>query len=158
MKVPILISGQSGVEQGRGGGERTRGSRVLAVTQGLPSPNAHRVPCTVLMVIITMFTEHSPGTRLCFSEVLLFNPPSNPGREVLPFLFTGRLKHMLQVTQLESGQVRFESAADCLASEPALSPSHWAAFLGQGWRGLEGNPGKGNSMGKGVAGKMLDDQ
>lgn len=73
------------------GGDRTRGSRALAVTQGSPFPNAHHVPCTVLMVIITTFIEHSPGTRLCFSEVWLFTPHGKPGRDVLPFLFMGRI-------------------------------------------------------------------
>lgn len=80
---------------------------------------AHCVPCTVLMRIITTFIEHSPGTRLCFLEIL-FNPHSNPGGEVSAFLCTGRLRHMLQVTELESDQARFKSTAASLASEPAL--------------------------------------
>ena len=69
------------------------------------------------MVIITTFIEHSPVTRLCCSEVL-FNPHSNLGKDVngdvkdvLPFLFSGRLKNMVQVTQFRkwSSQILIHS-------------------------------------------------
>lgn len=42
---------------------------------------------------------------------------------------------MLQVTQLESGQVRFESTADCLASELALFSITLGCFP---WTGMGG--------------------
>lgn len=95
------------------GRERTRSSRTLAVIQGLPFLNAHVVPHTVLMIIITMFIEHPLETGLCFSEAWLSNPHRDPGREVLPFPFMGRLGHMLQVPLLETGRGRSASAAAC---------------------------------------------
>ena len=73
------------------------------------------------MVIITTFIKHSPVTRLCFSEVL-FNSHSNPGKEVLPFLFTGRLKNMVQVTQFRkwSSQSLIHSCLPGLRACPLL--------------------------------------
>ena len=94
------------------------------------------------MVIITTFIKHSPVTRLCFSEVL-FNSHSNPGKEVLPFLFTGRLKNMVQVTQFRkwSSQILIHrSTAACLASEPALSSRALGSSPWMGWEELGGQP------------------
>ena len=117
------------------------------------------VPRTVLMVIITMFIEHSPGTRLCFSEVLLFNPPSNPGREVLTISVYREIKtHAPSHTAGKwPSQIQIHSCLPGLRACPLLHHTGLLSLDREG-RGLEGNPGKGNSMGKGVAGKMLDDQ
>lgn len=117
MEVWILISGQSGVVER----ERTRGPERWLSHKGYHQLNAHHVPCTVLMVIITTFTEHSPATRLCFSEVL-FNPHSDLGKKVLPFLFTGRLKNMVQVTQFRkwSSQILIHSCLPGLRACPLL--------------------------------------
>ena len=80
------------------------------------------------MVIITTFIEHSPVTRLCCSEVL-FNPHSNLGKDVngdvkdvLPFLFSGRLKNMVQVTQFRnwSSQILIHSFLPGLRACPLL--------------------------------------
>lgn len=84
-RILNLICGWSGVNKGRR--EDSLVKSVSAVTQGPSSLNAHHVPRTVLMmIIITTSIEHSPDTWLCFLEVLLFNPHSNPRREVLPFV------------------------------------------------------------------------
>lgn len=135
--------------------ERTRGSRVLAVTRGCHS----LMPtCAWHMPMMTMAT-FSPGTRFCFSEIWLLSPHRNPGWAVLLFLFTGKLRYILQATQLESGQARCVYTPACLASEPALFCT-LRCFPWMGRRGWEGSPGnsKGNSVGKGMAGKMLNDQ
>lgn len=137
---------------------RTRGSRVLAVTRACHSRMA---TCARHMPMMTMatFIVHSPGTRFCFSEIWLFSPHRNPRWAVLLFLFTGKLRYILQVTQLESGQASCVSTPACLASEPVLF-STLCCFPWMGGRSWEGSPGnsKGNSVGKGMAGKMLDNQ
>lgn len=107
--------------------ERTRGSRVLAVTRGCHS----LMPtCAWHMPMMTM-TTFSPGTRFCFSEIWLLSPHRNPGWAVLLFLFTGKLRYILQATQLESGQARCVYTPACPQSLP--SSAHYVAFLG--WAG-----------------------
>lgn len=132
MEVWILISGQSGVQER----ERTRGPERWLSHKGSHQLNAHRVPCTVLMVIST-FTEPSPDIRLCFSEVL-FNPHSDLGKEVLPFLFTGRLKNMIQVTQFRkwSSQILIHSCLPGLRACPLLRATGQLSLDGVG-----GQPG-----------------
>ena len=125
---------------------------MWAVTQGLLLLNAPLVPCAD--GDNNHVHEHSPGTDRCLAEGLLFNPHRNPGREMLPFLVTGRLKHTLQVTQLESGQVRFESTPPAWPRS-LPSPSHWAAFLERGGMGWEGSPGKGTAWAKAQQGRRL---
>lgn len=134
-RIRNLICGQSGAE----GGERTRSSRALAVIRAT-IPGCPLVPRTVLMIITTMFIDHSPGIGLCFSEVRVFNPPGNPGREVSPFLFTGRLRYVLHVPLLGSGQVRFPSTAACLHAGPALFSITRCCFPWTGWEPWGGQP------------------
>lgn len=81
---PVFVDSQESTKQREDSWLQSIGSDTRATITECP-----RVPYTVLTVITTAFIEHSPGTRLCFSEVL-FNLHSNPGREVFLFVFTGR--------------------------------------------------------------------
>ena len=98
------------------------------MTEGLLLPGAHHaLRCAA---VANNYVNGALTRRFCY---LILTVTGGGGG--LPFLFMGRLRHMCQVTQLESGQDRIQ-IQNCLPGLSLASSIHCAAFLGWGVGGV----------------------